>query len=80
MVTRLRTLRESKGFTQADVAKACGVNTLSYQRYESKERTPKADVAAKLAKALGTTVEALWGAPSPQWEKPSPSIVPREEI
>ena len=61
METVMQRLRNRRGMTQADMARKAGVSESAYQLYEYNKRTPKADVAAKLAKALGTTVETLWG-------------------
>ena len=62
MDTKLKAMRISRKMTQAAVAKACGVNTLSYQRYESEERIPNVRTAIRIADALGISdVRTLWG-------------------
>lgn len=61
MKTNLRTMREDRGKTQVEVAKAAEITTMSYYRYESGERLPRVDVAIKIAVALGSTVEELFG-------------------
>ena len=61
----LRAAREASGKTQSQVAKEIGVNTVSYQRYESENRVPNAVIAILIARALGSTVEKLFGAATP---------------
>lgn len=58
----LRAAREASGKTQAQVAKEIGVSELSYQRYEYDKREPGARTAIRIARALGSTVEDLFGA------------------
>lgn len=58
---KLRAAREASGKTQKQVAKEIGVNTVSYQRYESEERTPNAYMANRIARAVNSTTEYLWG-------------------
>ena len=53
--------REKKGLTQWDVAKHAGISIRSYQRYEAGNRVPDVYQGQLIAKALGTTVEELWG-------------------
>lgn len=45
--------------TQRDLAQAAKVSFLSIHRYESGERTPDVEVAARIAAALGCTVDEL---------------------
>lgn len=61
----LRAAREASGKTQAQVAKEIGVSELSYQRYEYDKREPGARTAIRIARALNSTVEALFGAATP---------------
>lgn len=61
----LRAAREASGKTQAQVAREIGVNTVSYQRYESENRVPNAVIAILIARALNSTVESLFGAATP---------------
>lgn len=57
---RLRALREAKGWSQPDLAKASGVDQSVVSRIESgKSKNPRADSARLLAVALGVAVEAL---------------------
>ena len=62
----LRAAREQSGKTQAQVAKDAGVSELAYQRYEYGKRIPSATAAIRIARALGNTVEELFGAATPE--------------
>ena len=53
--------RQLKGLTQNELAKLTGISAMSYHRYEKGDRVPDARTAIRIAKALGTTVEKLWG-------------------
>jgi transcriptional regulator with XRE-family HTH domain len=55
----LRSLRESKGWTQAEAAKAAGVSFRSYQNWEIGGREPRLDALKNLASAFGVTVDEL---------------------
>ena len=61
MNTALRKARERAGKTQAEMAREAGISTVAYQLYEYGERSPSVDVALKLARALNSTVEELFG-------------------
>ncbi len=65
----LRAAREQSGKTQAQVAKEIGVSELSYQRYEYDKREPGVRTAIRIARALNSTVEDLFGAATPDIEK-----------
>ena len=65
----LRAAREQSGKTQAQVAKEAQVSEVAYQLYEYDKREPGARTAIRIAKALGSTVEALFGAATPDIEK-----------
>ena len=54
--------RKKSGKTQAQVAKEIGFTDVAYQRYEYGKREPKVTAAIRIAKALGSTVENIWGA------------------
>ena len=66
---QLRAARERSGKTQAQVANEVGVSELSYQRYEYDKRGPGVRTAIRIAKALNSTVESLFGAATPDTEK-----------
>ena len=56
----LQAIRENNGLTQKEVAKKVGVSERMYQKYEY-GTTPNAETAIRIAKALNSTVEELWG-------------------
>lgn len=59
----LRHKRKSLGLTQKQLAEKTGIAVLTYQRYEMdfSPRYPDAPTAVKIAQALHSSVEALWG-------------------
>jgi len=59
--SRIRELRESKGFKQKDVAAILNVNPNTYCRYENGERTPPPGIIARLAEIFGVTSDYLLG-------------------
>jgi transcriptional regulator with XRE-family HTH domain len=69
---RLLALRQAAGLTQAELARLIGERQNNVSFWEHASRTPRSDVLPRLAKALGTSVEALLGepaksAPIPPW-------------
>ena len=62
---RLRALREERGLSLDAVANAAGMATSTLSRLETGKRRLAVDHLAPLARALGTTVDALL-APEPQ--------------
>jgi DNA-binding XRE family transcriptional regulator len=61
----LRAAREKSGKTQAQVARESGISELSYQLYEYNKREPGVRTAIRIARALDSTVEDLFGAATP---------------
>lgn len=61
MLDKLKEARLKAGLTQAQMAKICEISVLAYQQYEYGKRIPRADVAVRIAEALGSTVEHLFG-------------------
>lgn len=57
----LRDLRIALGYTQREVADEIGIAQQAYQRYERGTVIPNAVLAVKIAKALKTTVEEIYG-------------------
>ena len=57
----LKTAREKSGKSQPQIAKELQIDTRSYQRYEYGEVIPNVKVGNRIARALGTTSEKLWG-------------------
>lgn len=62
----LRAAREQSGKTQAQVAKEAKISEVAYQLYEYNKREPGVRTAIRIARALGSTVEALFGAATPE--------------
>ena len=60
-LTPLKTAREKSGKTQAQVANEIGIAKNSYQQHEYGNVIPNAKLGNRIAKALGTTSEKLWG-------------------
>lgn len=58
---RLRHLRLASGLSQAELAKDAGVSRALVSAIEAGRHQPGVDAALSLARALGTTVEALFG-------------------
>ena len=59
--TRLKEIREASGKTQVEVAQKARISVMSYYRYEQGKRVPDAQTASLIARAVGSTVESLWG-------------------
>src|SRR3954454_16595737 len=60
----IRRLRQEAGMSQAGLAGAAGIHQRQINRYESGEQQPALDVARRLARALGVTLDELAGVPS----------------
>ena len=58
----LTELRQRKGLTQLQLAKKIGVTRQIISHYECGRAKPSLDVAVRLAKALGVTVEEIYEA------------------
>ena len=58
----LRAAREASGKTQAQVAQEAAIPIQQYQNYEYDKKEPRVRTAIPIAKAVNSTVEALWGA------------------
>lgn len=63
LVNRLREARAARGWTQADLAERVGVTRKTINTVENGVFTPSTTLALKLARALETTVEALFELP-----------------
>lgn len=62
----LRIRRLQLRMSQLDLAKKIGVTQTAIWQYENGEATPKLEIALRLAKVLGMTVEQLAGEESPK--------------
>lgn len=58
---QLRAARERSGKTQAQVAREANIAERLYQDYEYDKREPGVRTAIRIARALDSTVEALFG-------------------
>lgn len=58
---RLQKLLYEKHMSQRELSEHIGVQEGSVSRYVRGERVPKADVAARIAQALGTTTDYILG-------------------
>ncbi|SMB81065.1 DNA-binding transcriptional regulator, XRE-family HTH domain [Desulfonispora thiosulfatigenes DSM 11270] len=56
---KLRLLREEHNLSQIELAKKIGVTERTIYNYETKDRVPKIDIVAKIAKVFGVTIDAL---------------------
>ena len=60
LVNRLREARAARGWTQADLAERVGVTRKTINTVENGVFVPSTTLALKLARAMETTVEALF--------------------
>lgn len=66
---QLRAAREQSSKTQAQVAREANISEAQYQNIEYAKSTPSVTTAIRIARALNSTVEALFGAATPDTEK-----------
>lgn len=55
----LKNLREMKGLSQAELADDLGVTRALIAQYETGAKAPNVNLAAKIAKAFGVTIDAM---------------------
>lgn len=55
----LREVRKHKGVTQVELAEKTGLLQQTISKYENGENLPLIDIAAKIADALGVTLDEL---------------------
>jgi putative transcriptional regulator len=60
---RIRAGRREVGLTQQDLAKLVAVSRQTIISMETGDYAPSVYLAIKVARALGVTVESLWGDP-----------------
>lgn len=58
---KLKSLRESKGLKQLDIANMLGVSRTTYTQYETGKSEPDLGTVAKLADFFGVTTDYLLG-------------------
>ncbi len=63
---RVKPLRQARGWSQADLAEAAGLSRTGVSAIEGQRLVPSVAAALALAKALGCTVEELFGGSRPQ--------------
>jgi transcriptional regulator with XRE-family HTH domain len=67
---RLRTLRESKGYTHAELAEMLGLGYAQVYRYESNKTDPSGEILDRIASVFSVSVDYLLG----RTDDPTPSI------
>lgn len=60
-MNKLKSILEERKMSQKDIAELSGNNFPSISRYVNDIRTPNVEKVLKIAKALGLTVEYIWG-------------------
>ena len=60
MENRIRELRKAAGVSQEELAKRCGVTRQTINAIENNKYDPTLALAFRLARTLGTTVDALF--------------------
>ena len=61
MLKGLRVLRDAEGLSQADLAEMVGVSPRQVGRRETGESEPLASLIPKICRALGCSLDQLWG-------------------
>lgn len=61
---RIRLYRLKLGWTLDELSRRSGISRVSLTRYELGERVPNVTIVLKICKALGCTVEELYGTSS----------------
>lgn len=59
MTTNIRAIRKARKLTQRQLANACGIHRVTLSCIERGVYTPTLETAAKLAAALGCTLDEL---------------------
>lgn len=65
MNQKLQAAREKSGKTQAQVANEADISRRAYCYYEQGKKEPGVRTAIRIAQALGSTVEDIFGAATP---------------
>jgi transcriptional regulator with XRE-family HTH domain len=73
MGERFKALREAAGLSQTQLARAADVPVGSLRQWEQGRRTPLLDAAARIATALGVSLDELAGIETP----PKPTRKPK---
>lgn len=78
----LRIIREQKGLSQSEVAKALNISRQSYNFYENDKRDPDTAMVKKIAEYFSVTTDYILGNSPDQPETPStphPALTPKDE-
>jgi len=59
----LRKLRKERGYSQGELARAAGIGTTTLYHWEAESKSPQVDLLARVAAALGASVEQLVDVP-----------------
>lgn len=59
LLDQLAEIRKSKGLTQKELAKACGISQSVIGKIETHTRTPQIDTFQKIIEKLGYTLEIV---------------------
>ena len=57
----LKELRNSRGYTQKEVAELLNINSVTYLHYEKEQREPPLSLLADMAKLFDVSVDYLLG-------------------
>ena len=79
MGQRLQRLRKAAGMSQEDLARAAPVPIGTLRNWEQDRRIPRLDTAAKVAKALGVSLDDLAGDVVGGADEESPAEEPQED-
>ena len=61
MLKGLKALRDAEGLSQAELAELVGVSSRQVGRWETGESEPLASLIPKICRALGCSLDQLWG-------------------
>lgn len=61
MNEKLKDLRDYHGISQSELARRIGVGKTTISEIERRDRLPNVLTAIRIARALETTVEEIWG-------------------
>lgn len=61
MNEKLKELREYHGISQSELARRVGVGKTTVSEIERRDRLPNVMTAIRIARAMKTTVEEIWG-------------------
>lgn len=56
---KVKAKRDARGWTQAHVARLCGMRVTNYARFEQADSTPRIDIAKRVAVALDCHLDDL---------------------